>query len=281
MKKIILSIAMWLPLLLAGCSSDSLYQPDTEEVTDCMGVYFVQDATSGETIIEGDERSLTLTLKRTESSAAATVPVTVVSSDAVFQIPATVEFGAGDSEAGLTIGFPSIEAGQKYHFEVAVDDRRYADPYRQYADGATHFSTTVSLETWEVLARAEFYFEDYRFDVFQADIWQVAGGNKYKIEDFLNSGTDLVFTLDNGTYMAPQGGWLDGDNNFWYLYDNAADDYIPCYPANAQGIYFSAFSCYLDGFSYLDVNDRSGCIYASVFASDATSWAYNPLYFYW
>ena len=214
--------------------------------------------------------------RRKVTTEAASVPVTVISSDAIFKIPATVDFAAGEETAELTILFPDMEVGKKYRFEIAVTDRKLADPYLEYENGATHFAAVVNIESWELMAHASFYFEDSRFDVFEADIYQATGTNKYKIENFLNSGKDLVYTLEDGN-VVPQGDLLD--DSYWYLYDN--DDYLPCYPPSSYGTYFQCFSMYLEGFSYMNTEENYGCFYSSVFTNEGADWEWIPLYFYW
>lgn len=277
MKKIFLYIGILSASLFAGCSSDNYYEPDNEIVENCMGVYFVQESASA-TIQIGteDERSLTVEARRKVTTEAASVPVTVISSDAIFNIPATVDFAAGEETAELTILFPDMEVGKKYRFEIAVTDRALADPYLKYENGSTHFAAVVNIESWELMARASFYFDDYRFDMFEADIYQATGTNKYKIENFLNSGKSLVYTLENGN-VVPQEGLLE--DYFWYLSDD--DGYTACYPPNSYDISFQCFSMYLDGYSYMDTTDNYGCFYGSVLTNEDTDWEWIPLYFYW
>jgi hypothetical protein len=110
------------------------YIPGDPETSGCYGVYFpTQDASGSHTYDPTMERSVTITVSRTNSTGAITVPYTVTTSeDGVFNF-GTINFADGQTETELLVTFPNAKVGVDYSFSVQIDDKQYASLYNEGA----------------------------------------------------------------------------------------------------------------------------------------------------
>lgn len=110
------------------------YIPGEPEASGCYGVYFpTQDASGSHTYDPTMDRSVTITVSRTNSTGAITVPYTVTTSeDGVFNF-GTINFADGQSETELVVTFPDAKVGVNYSFSVQIEDNQYASLYNEGA----------------------------------------------------------------------------------------------------------------------------------------------------
>jgi|GEM_PF-987242 len=110
------------------------YIPGEPEASGCYGVYFpTQDASGSHTYDPTMDRSVTITVSRTNSTGAITVPFTATSSeDGVFNF-GTINFADGQSETELVVTFPNAKVGVNYSFSVQIEDNQYASLYNEGA----------------------------------------------------------------------------------------------------------------------------------------------------
>lgn len=144
MKKFIniLLAAAVTALAVVSCQKEEQVKPGTPDPEGCYGVYFPVQETSGSHIYSPDmDRSVTITVARTNTSGAITVPFTVVSEDKdVFQF-GDIEFADGQDETELDVTFDDIEEGKTCSFSVQLnDDNAYVSHYNS---GAIAFDFSV------------------------------------------------------------------------------------------------------------------------------------------
>uniref|UniRef100_UPI004028B513 hypothetical protein n=1 Tax=Prevotella sp. TaxID=59823 RepID=UPI004028B513 len=77
-----------------------------------------------------DRPSIDLTVKRANSKGNVDVAVIVDRADEVFEIPSTVSFKDGETEATLTVGCKNLEALKPYQFTIHLDENA-TNPIRQ------------------------------------------------------------------------------------------------------------------------------------------------------
>lgn len=133
LNKYFLLIGMAVAGLLSSCGDDDDFQPGPQSAGQGVSFGTVSSAAS-ETFLPTDEPALTIPVYRKSSEEAADIEVIVnlndsVDGEAIFEIPASVHFNAGEDMANLTIKFPKAELGVSYSFEIelpAEDKNPYA-----------------------------------------------------------------------------------------------------------------------------------------------------------
>lgn len=122
------------------------YIPGEPETSGCYGVFFpTQDASGSHTYDPSMERSVAITVSRTNSSGAITVPFTVTASEeGVFNF-GTINFADGQTETELLVSFPNAKLGTEYSFSVQIDDKQYASIYNE---GAAGLDFSVLIVEW-------------------------------------------------------------------------------------------------------------------------------------
>jgi len=159
MKKNInyLFLSCALGLGLASCGEDyDDYVVGEAQSADNQGVYFTVKSQTLEFDPDADTK-FELQVSRLNRSAALSLPLDItVNTDSVFEVPAAVEFAAGDSVATVEINFPKAELGNAYTLNVTIPSE-YRSIYTTF-DGSLSTSVTVARIKWESIGTA--YWKD-------------------------------------------------------------------------------------------------------------------------
>lgn len=279
-KNIIYLLAGLIGLVATGCSDDDSYEPGPQTSPDCMQVYFLSSNEAAKTIDASDEYAITLQVGRIKTASAASVPIKIISQDEVLSIPANVEFAAGQSTAAIKISFPNAKTATTYSYRIEIEGSEYVDPYT-VLDGSYKFAGSVLIASWQVAIKDATFTFASNFPAFKQDILQMEGTNKYKIENYLNSGTDLLFTADPATNLITPIGGYQSSATAWYFYNNDTEKIpIPCFPAGSD-ISIDSFYLYLGAsYTYLNLKTKKGRLYHYNYNSDQTK-GYNALSISW
>lgn len=273
MKKIsylILSAIAFLPVALTSCSSnDDDYTPGPEVSDDCPVVYFSNENES-EIFVTSEDNSVSVKMLRQNTEGAVTVPVVVDSKSDGMTIPESVTFADGESEAELIISYAEFQGGM--NFKVHVSDE-YADPYA-VLPGSVYYAATLAQLNKICTAK----FTDAVFSSVENTIYGYEGENKFLWENFLNSGVDLVFTVDTSDTYYGQGEYdpdditklkgsivpltnytNDDEGSGWFLTNGiGTSDYVVW--THANGTISSRYFWYTDGCAYIDFDPAGyGC----------------------
>ena len=109
---------------LTACGDDDDYSSAPKVAADNMGAYFAGSNAADEILTPEEyaaRPSFDLTVKRASSKGDADVAVIVDRADEVFEIPSTVSFKDGETEATLTVGCKNLEALKPYQFTIHLD----------------------------------------------------------------------------------------------------------------------------------------------------------------
>ena len=152
MKKFIniLLAAAVTALAVVSCQKEEQVKPGTPDPEGCYGVYFpVQEASGSHTYDPDMDRSVSITVARTNTSGAITVPFTVVSENKeVFEF-GDIEFADGQAETELEVTFDDIEEGKTCSFSIQLnDDNAYVS---HYSSGAIALDFSVIVVKWEYI----------------------------------------------------------------------------------------------------------------------------------
>lgn len=152
MKKFIniLLAAAVTALAVVSCQKEEQVKPGTPDPEGCYGVYFPVQEASGDHIYSPDmDRSVTITVVRTNTSGAITVPYTVVSDDEEVFTFGKIEFADGQDETELEVTFENIEEGKKCAFSVQLnDDNAYVSHYNSGAIALDFSVMCVEMLDW-------------------------------------------------------------------------------------------------------------------------------------
>ena len=150
MKKFIniLLAAAVTALAVVSCQKEEQVKPGTPDPDGCYGVYFpVQEASGSHTYDPDMDRSVSITVARTNTNGAITVPFTVVSENKdVFKF-GEIAFADGQDETELDVTFDDIEEGKTCSFSVQLnDDNAYVSHYNS---GAIALDFSVIVVKWQ------------------------------------------------------------------------------------------------------------------------------------
>lgn len=187
-------------LFLTACSDKDNWEPG-EPAPDNMGVFFTNLNKYDITIEADDSHVFTIGLGRIDNTEAASVPLKVVSCPEGVVVPTSVEFKAGEETASFEIDATDMPLKTKGDVILQIDPQ-YAAIY-----GAGSSQMTLKLTTtggWELLADdvvMSSYYETYP-DI-TCTLYILEGTERFKIPDFMGSGTDFVFYVPDKSMTAP------------------------------------------------------------------------------
>ena len=231
-----LMMALAMTLGMASCSTDDVPYDKPEPVAaDNMGVYFPNTNESLVMRAEGDEPVINVTLARTNTKDAATVPIEVVSKTDNISCPSQVEFAAGAAETTITLSYSDLETTPRCELLI---DSSYGNPYK-IKDGSMRFGLSVyklktiseSIDIQVESTTAPNYFAGVK----GMAIYQLGNDNRFIWRNFLGAGFDLQFRIDgnfdptdvHNCYgeLTPLNHYADDDFG-WYLMneEQAASD---------------------------------------------------------
>lgn len=259
-------------LCLSACDdkNDSDFTPGAPTPEGCMQVFFDKSNPSEFILQPGETTPIEVQVSRVDTLEAAEVPIVCKSADSVFEIPQTAKFAKGDSVATISISYGDLEFSHTYAFSLAIPDN-YADHYT-LLNGATVYQATVMQTEWKVAYENVniYYMYNREYLPSTADIEVLKGTDRYRIQNFLGSGLDFVFTASErattgGSYLKiePYTNYsndITDDYSAYYLYDTANDEWPSWEIADGITInYLSFFRTYgSDDFSYISFEDGYG-----------------------
>lgn len=273
-------------LLMAACGSDNSWEPGAPGPSN-MGVYFTNLDKYDLTIEVDDPHVFTVGLGRIDATEAATIPLKVVSCPEGVSVPSSVEFEAGEKSASFEIDLNNMPLKTTGEIILQIDPEYAAI----YGAGSSQMNVKVTTTGgWVVLADdvvISCYLNDYP-DI-KATMYVLEGTNRFKISDFMGSGTDLVFyasdtsltnpvifPFTNYKYYYELWSSYDDDEDYpWYFYDTEKASYpaiwkpegwpksieyltFYIYDGSDKGCYFGINRGYGMMTSYIDFADGSG-----------------------
>ena len=233
-KSLIFAIVMF---LFGACSNSDKWEPGQSE-GDTMGVYF-QNLDNYDILIQADDsRTVTVNVARLETDDAAVVPIVLVSAPEGVKAPQTVEFNAGEETTSFELDLTDMPLKSSGDVVLKIDPA-YAT---LYAAGTSQMTLKVTVTGgWIVLADnlvLDFAESTYEYPKQETKLYVLEGTQRFKIPDFMHSGLDFIFTVENpqGTspIIVPYTNCRmyseiypdsDDDYNSWYLYDTANAQY--------------------------------------------------------
>lgn len=257
------------PLLMASCSDSDKWEPGPQE-NNTMGVFFRQLDKYDYSLEPDDNHIVTVNVGRIDSKEAATVPLKVLSCPEGVAIPESVSFDAGEEETSFTIDLTAMPSKTSGEVKLQIDPA-YSTLYGQ---GSSLLEMNVTITgQWIVLADnlvLDYSKGTYAYPDQTTELLMLEGTQRFKIPNFMNSGVDLVFTVDDPTKsdaniipftncvwyedLYPE---YDDEYECWYLYDTATQTY-PMWSPDGSEPYITYAMFYGVGYSYIMMKEGYG-----------------------
>jgi hypothetical protein len=207
-------------LLLTACMEEDIpkREPSPEVSSDNAKVYFPNSNASSYELDE-DDTSISLTIKRANTSGAVTVPITVLRNDSnIFVIPESVGFEDSEDEVNFNVTFSGAIPATEYKFEIIVEGDDLVDPYT-IIQGAPSIEVSIALIKWEKFATGEYGIT--LLDITKTmDLYKAEGSNKYRFYDVWIDGVNWDFEWDGGKQVIPSGEAIDAGGAYpFYFFD--------------------------------------------------------------
>lgn len=203
MKKIlfVFSLVAAASIALVSCQPEvQPHEPGEPEVNGCYGVYFpTQDASGDHVYNPTQDKVIDITVARTNTNGAITVPVKMsFSEDGVFEA-APVTFADGQEETTFAVRFDNAKEGVNYTANFVIDDNQYASKYNAGAIGLDFSVLCVEMKTLTTEDGSKVANVTFTDDVFWGEIHDEI--------------TIQYYEVDNIRYCQTVGGKLKGPDN--------------------------------------------------------------------
>lgn len=257
--------------LITSCSDSDNWEPGPQEY-DTMGVFFRQLSKCDLTIEPDDNHIVVVNVGRCNSDEAATVPLKVVSCPEGAVIPESVSFDAGEENTSFIVDLTGMP------YKTTGDVKVQIDPEYStiYGEGSSVIEMKVTMTgPWIVLAdnlRMDYSKGTYVYPDDETELLVLEGTHRFKISNFMNSGLDFVFTVDDSTKkkanIVPYTNYIwydevfpDQENTYgsWYFYDSDNHKY-PVWSPDGSDPKISYAMIYGSGYSYIQMSKGYGYI---------------------
>lgn len=252
--------ALALMLTFVSCSDNDNWEPGPEAPAGCMTVYFEPISKYSIFLLPTDSHILPFTISRAEYDEAADVPLEIKSCPEGASVPGYISFLAGQKSVTFDVDLTNTPSGTSGILSLAIDTT-YVSPY---GAGLSELNCNISIGDWEVVAdNVRYKFDSTYSGSFYTSIETLRGTGIFRIPDFLNSGSDLMFNLvpeegDPETYdVVPYQNfvWYTEDDPLdgWYFYDATKATYPTMYPK--EGAPAISYACFWgDGYDVFNFN---------------------------
>ena len=290
MKKFIniLSLITVAALAVVSCVKEkAAHEPGPAEAEGCYGVYFPTQEASGSHIYNPtQDPSVEITVARTNTKGAITVPVkTTFSEDGIFTMN-DITFADGQDETSFTLRFDKAQDGVTYDASFVIEDNNYASLYNdgaialdfsvmrvemKYFNNGKEEKTKVHwIQNWwgeevdgyikyyeldnirycftETIPETHFYKEYYTGYGFLGTGADAASGVEWNFKWYLKETNDDGYQLIEIPYQ--YSGYTPSDGNEVWVYDNPNwnwRDYMADYPWLTLAKQSSSNPSYYDG----------------------------------
>lgn len=157
MKKLTYILSAGLILLAASCGKkETPYVPGEPELDGCYGVFFPdQEAATTHYFEPSADKTVEVTVKRTNASGAIDVPYTLVAENTDVYTVGTIHFDDAQEETTLTVELnSSAEQATEYPLTIEIQDNNYA---AKYSKNNAFITLSTMIVTWETLGTFTFY----------------------------------------------------------------------------------------------------------------------------
>lgn len=276
------AILVSLTAISTACSDSDNWKPGPETNPGNMSVYF-GEMTSYNIVVEPDDsRLIPVTIGRSNTDEAVTVPLIVTQCPEGAIVPQSVDFAPEQQAATIYIDLENMPSKSRGTISIDLPE----DLTSPYGAGTTSLTFNVNISgAWIPVSEDVTLTTGDVYPAMTTKLYYLDGTNNFKLPDFFGSGIDLVFTMNtpgNGwTYITPIKNYVDaaiaypefgwGEYTYdggWFLYDDAADEYPYWSPDGATYPEISLLE-FENAYAYMQLisdDANSGYIYFAPYA---------------
>lgn len=262
MKKSLAYILMSAVILTAASCDKAIEREESPAFVDgTMQVFFPADNQSSFELMPGTD-TIFVKIAREVTTDAATVELSSVDPNGVFEVPSSVSFAAGDSVVILPVVVKGkCETFVNYALTIKVDDISKSNPYIAIADGTPAFNLSIMYADYQKIASGEFISEffgtSWPMDLYYSEI-----KGAYKFADLYDAGYSFEFKIAND-------GSISGGTktSYGYYYDAYLDE------GSILGLSF-LFGPSNVSYSNYDPETKTLTWFAYVYFYDGEPWSY-------
>ncbi len=141
-----------------ACDDDDDYSAGKPTAADCPALTFGSDNVQSVEMDPADDTKVDITIDREGQTPAATYKIKVLTNtENIFDVPETVTFAEGQTEATVTVTFDDAAVGTSYSLEIGLEDDD-VDAYS--SDTYQTYSYTVVRVKWNTLGTGQ-WVEDF------------------------------------------------------------------------------------------------------------------------
>lgn len=197
----------------AACEKEAEIKPGEPELDNCYGVYFpVQEASGDHIYNPTQDKVLEITVARTNTEGAITVPVTASFTDPdgptdVFTA-SDIVFADGQAETTFTVNFDNAEEGVTYAGHFVIEDNQYASIYSKNSIGLDFTVMCVEMLDFKTEDGSEKAMLTFSDDVFWGEVHDDVYLKYYEVDGIRyceTTGGKLVSPADGSDGIGPWG----------------------------------------------------------------------------
>ena len=187
----------------AACEKETEVKPGEPELDGCYGVYFpVQDASGDHVFNPTQDPKIEITVARTNTEGAITVPVTASYSEEDIFTMTDIVFADGQAETTFTLSFDKAAEGVNYAAHFVIEDNKYASIYSSNATGLDFSVLRVAMKEFQTEDGSKTANLTFTDDSFWGEIHDEITIEYYEVDGIrycTTKGGKLLAPADNGT----------------------------------------------------------------------------------
>ena len=187
----------------AACEKETEVKPGEPELDGCYGVYFpVQDASGDHVFNPTQDPKIEITVARTNTEGAITVPVTASYSEEDIFTMTDIVFADGQAETTFTLSFDKAAEGVNYAAHFVIEDNKYASIYSSNATGLDFSVLRVAMKEFQTEDGSKTANLPFTDDSFWGEIHDEITIEYYEVDGIrycTTKGGKLLAPADNGT----------------------------------------------------------------------------------
>lgn len=258
-----------------SCSDDE-WEPGPDVAPNCLSAYFEPLNNYNLTVEPDDSRLIPITIGRGLTDDAATLNLIVNSCPEGVVVPSSVSFEAGEQTQTIHIDIENMASKSSGTISLSIPEEMTSP----YAAGITDLNLNVTVSgKWEPVAKDADVVFSASYAAMKTDLFMLDGTQNFKLPNFLGSGLDFTFTVNEPgsgdlsfvpltNFKDVHERWgADYEYNGWFLYNYETESYAAWSPDGSnpgigdmefdsdysyinftEGVaYFSTYTTYTDG----------------------------------
>lgn len=197
-------------MAMTSCSDDEKYADwHPGEADTNPGVFFTTDNATLNSITKGSDPITTLRVGRMSREGELTVPIENLTADNRIVVPASVTFADGEEIASFDIDCSALPEKELVDIYLKIS----TSYVNTYSKGYSSYVGKVIISDWDQVNNGQpvtfkILDSDYvltEWATFTGNMYNLGGTQRYRIDNFMNSGENFSFDIEESTYPGWKG----------------------------------------------------------------------------